>query len=543
MGAEASNLLPGSYKCEDNPVISWPEYCLYNCQDDDQTPLSLFTSQHSTAGSSLESLSLRLKQYRHPNILHFISWSSKGCLVTERVTPLSLAKTSLEEESFCLGLLELCQAVSFLHQAGVCHGNICQSSVFLTTDGRWRLGGLETSAAGEPGALAKDVQGLGLMITELLTNCQLEESKKFTEYSKNNLLLPDIRRIPSAEAILKNEYFTQPLPEIFKFLNNFPLHSAAARTDFFQSLSSRLARLPPSVIGKELVPVMLTRYVMLEPQAHQYLIPQLLVPQSDQSVLPLPQYLTHVVPQLRLLLMVPDTTVRLTLLSHLPNIVTHLDQNTLTEFLPFLLQGMRDTDPDIVSGTLRCLADLVPILGPEVVVGTNRTKIFSDRSPTKRRKTYENVKIGKHTPPITAIKKVEEEIEVKSCNGDLGGDWDDWNDEEEEQGKIIENIENTESTESKQESIQNQLNKIDWGGEDSTRGVDITSNVAKLLKNVEELDIMKLDVKVSTKNSAKLKDGCGDIDYFADMTPQIIRKASSLDKFEAQLKSNSGAVS
>ena len=60
--------------------------------------------------------------------------------------------------------------------------------------------------------------------------------------------------------------------------------------------------------------------------------------------------------------------------------------------------------------------------------------------------------------------------------------------------------------------------------------------MAKLLKNVEELDIMKLDVKVSKKNSAKLKDGCGDIDYFADMTPQIIRKASSLDKFEAQLK-------
>ena len=132
---------------------------------------------------------------------------------------------------------------------------------------------------------------------------------------------------------------------------------------------------------------------------------------------------------------------------------------------------------------------------------------------------------------------------MKLSNGDLGGDWDDWNDEEEEQGKIIDNIENTGSTENNQESIQNQLNKIDWGEENSMRGVDITSNVAKLLKNVEELDIMKLDVKVSTKNSAKLKDGCGDIDYFADMTPQIIRKASSLDKFEAQLKSNSGAVS
>ena len=70
---------------------------------------------------------------------------------------------------------------------------------------------------------------------------------------------------------------------------------------------------------------------------------------------------------------------------------------------------------------------------------------------------------------------------------------------------------------------------------ETLRGVDITSNVAKLLKNVEDLDIMKLDIKVSKTKSDKLED----IDFFADMTPQITRKVSSLDKFEAQLKSDS----
>lgn len=527
MGAEASNLGPGSYKCHDSPVSSWPDYCLYNCEDVIQSPLSLFTTSEFSAGCSLEKLSLRLKQYRHPNILHFISWSSKGCLVTERVTPLTVAGASIEEESVCLGLLELCQAVSFLHQAGVSHGNICQGSVFITREGRWRLGGLESSEPVNPGAVAKDVQALGLMITELLVNCQLEESKKFIEYSKNNLLLPDIRRIPSVETILNNEFFTQPLPNIFKFLNNFPIQSAEAREEFFRSLSSRLSRLPPSVIGKELVPLMLTRYVMLDSKAHQYLIPRLLVPQSDQSLLPLPQYLTHVVPQLRLLLMVPDTTVRLTLLTHLPNIMNHLDQVTLTEFLPFLLQGMRDTDPAIVSSTLRCLADLVPILGPEVVVGSNRTKIFSDRSPTKERKIYEK------TGPQAPVNNIQEKMEKETSEGDGGDNWDDWEEGENEHEKI-EKIENDD------DSIHNQLNKLDWGGEESLRGVDITSNVAKLLKNVEELDIMKLDVKVSKLKSAKLEDGGGDIDYFADMTPQITREVSSLDKFEAQLKSNTG---
>ena len=63
----------------------------------------------------------------------------------------------------------------------------------------------------------------------------------------------------------------------------------------------------------------------------------------------------------------------------------------------------------------------------------------------------------------------------------------------------------------------------------------LASNVAKLLKNVEDLDIMKLDIKVSKTKSDKLED----IDFFADMTPQITRKVSSLDKFEAKLKSDS----
>ena len=528
MGAEASNLVPGDYQCDDQPVQSWPDYSLYNCQDAQQSPLSLFLAQDYTEDGSLDKLSLRLKQYRHPNILHFISSSRtkrSGCLVTERVSPLCLSNTNIEEESVCLGLLELCQALGFLHQAGLCHANISQGSVFVTAGGRWRLGGLEFSVPATPGGLAKDVQAFGLMVTELLANCQLEESKKFTEFAKTTLLLPDIRRIPSVEEILKNDYFSQTLPDIFKFLTNFPIQLSEARAEFFKSLSSRLASLPASVVGRELVPALLTRYMMLEPLAHHHLIPHLLTPAQPQSILPLPQYLSYVVPQLRLLLMVPDTTVRLTLLSHLPNIVTHLDQDTLTEFLPFLLQGMRDTDPAIVSSTLRCLADLVPILGPEVVVGANRTKIFSDRSPIKQRKVY-------CSPPplqISPSKKVEEKLEKNSSVEDVGDAWDDWTEEEEEKEEKKEERNITEKTDDNEESFLNQMNT------ETLRGVDITSNVAKLLKNVEDLDIMKLDIKVSKTKSDKLED----IDFFADMTPQITRKVSSLDKFEAQLKSDS----
>jgi hypothetical protein len=51
------------------------------------------------------------------------------------------------------------------------------------------------------------------------------------------------------------------------------------------------------------------------------------------------------------------------------------------EILPQLLLGMRDTSDEMVSSTLRALADLVPILGARIVVSKNRRKVFCDGSP------------------------------------------------------------------------------------------------------------------------------------------------------------------
>ena len=46
------------------------------------------------------------------------------------------------------------------------------------------------------------------------------------------------------------------------------------------------------------------------------------------------------------------------------------------EILPLLLLGIRDTDNEVVSWTLRALADLVPILGASTVIGRHRVKVF-----------------------------------------------------------------------------------------------------------------------------------------------------------------------
>jgi SCY1-like protein 3 len=51
--------------------------------------------------------------------------------------------------------------------------------------------------------------------------------------------------------------------------------------------------------------------------------------------------------------------------------------------LPLVLLGIRDNNDEMVSATLKALADLVPILGAAKVIGKNRRKIFTDGSPSK----------------------------------------------------------------------------------------------------------------------------------------------------------------
>lgn len=85
--------------------------------------------------------------HRHPCILKYVtSWSkgSKFFLSTEEVKPLVQVielQTSLQ---ICVGLHSILQALLFLHDKAVSlHNNICCSSIYVSTEGNWKLGGLE----------------------------------------------------------------------------------------------------------------------------------------------------------------------------------------------------------------------------------------------------------------------------------------------------------------------------------------------------------------------------------------------------------------
>ena len=246
------------------------------------------------------------------------------------MTPVSSSRSSLSEDSLCLGLFEVCQALEFLHQAGVSHGNVTQMSIFVSHDGRWRLGGLESVSSATEAAVAKDIQALGLVISEILANCIQEHSVKFRDFAKNCLLLPDIRRIPSSKDILQDAYFQQSFVKIFQFLVKFPVQPEEEKEKFFQTVTGKLKCLSPETVATHLVPHLLSRYIMIDSRAQDDLIPNILTPQSDSvpagldPILPLHLYLSHVVPQLKLLFSVPDTNIRLTLLRILPNFVNHI---------------------------------------------------------------------------------------------------------------------------------------------------------------------------------------------------------------------------
>ena len=60
---------------------------------------------------------------------------------------------------------------------------------------------------------------------------------------------------------------------------------------------------------------------------------------------------------------------------------------------------------------------------------------------------------------------------------------------------------------------------------------EFPSNVDKMIKNISDLDIMKLDIKVPKAKTDKVED----VDFFADMKPVIVKGSSALEEFEEKL--------
>lgn len=425
MGNDTSKL-KGLSIDKNNAIEANDFYSLYNAempQDSDSIRMvSIFQGEPIVNGQvwitqgPMERAVKNLMIYRHPYILRYImSWEqgSHKHLATECVRPLSSVLPTLTDIQVCLGLRNiLCSLIFLVEQAQARHLNIAISSVYINGEGSWRLGGFEyvwkakdvnktlldlVNAYRYKGAIDPNESktsgdcieqySFAVLCEEILKQSSSPDTPyvaDFRDYCATHLRHQNVAMRPKLSAVLLHPYFNHEFVLIHSFLTELPLKNPQEKQDFFTGLIDRLRYFDEDVVGSQIGNLLLSRMVLLDTTAQLCVTPYVLKTKSELSAALFNNstYVKFIIPRIKEIFCVRDAQIRLILLEYFGEYVKLLNREELQDqILPNLLLGIKDTNDILVAKTLRCLADLVPMLGSEIVIGGNRARLFADGRP------------------------------------------------------------------------------------------------------------------------------------------------------------------
>lgn len=184
-----------------------------------------------------------------------------------------------------------------------------------------------------------------------------------------------------------------------------------------------------------------------------------------------------------------------------------------------LLVGIKDTNDELVSLTLRSLAELVPLLGSDIVIGGKRAKLFTDGRPVQHSTTKHHKQ--RPIPPPAATEPTELIILPERPQPD-GEEVENSTDEMEQSADVDDDLETWEDWDANENPQNNTENVFtpthtepDLLLQTSTNNAKFETHRKKSLPDITELDI---------KNQTNGRENDDDVDFFQDMEPVIETK-------------------